>query len=151
RHHVGRDGAGACGPRDLRPDRAVRLRRDAAHGERRDARTPGDPRGARRRFDGEMTARRPWAVFRSRRMIVLFVLGFSSGIPLYLTGQTLQAWMTAVGIDVNRISAFAAVGLAYTFKFAWAPLLDRYRLPLLGRRRGWVLATQIGLLVAIAA
>jgi PAT family beta-lactamase induction signal transducer AmpG len=92
-----------------------------------------------------------WEVFRSRRMAVLFVLGFSSGIPYYLTSLTLQAWMTSVGIDIDSISAFASVGLAYALKFAWAPLLDRFRLPILGRRRGWVLACQLGLLVSIAA
>src|SRR5262249_3026312 len=80
-----------------------------------------------------------FAVFRSRRMVVLFVLGFSSGIPYYLTSQTLQAWMTAVGIDYGSISAFASVGLPYTLKFAWAPLLDRFPLPMLGPPPRWVL------------
>lgn len=90
-------------------------------------------------------------VFRSRRMAVLFVLGFSSGLPLLLTGQTLQAWLTAEGVPLGQIAAVSSVGLAYTFKFAWAPLLDRFQLPVLGRRRGWVLAFQIGLVAAIAA
>ncbi len=83
-------------------------------------------------------------------MAVLFLFGFSSGLPLYLTGQTLQAWMTSAGVELDKIAAFSLVGLAYTFKFAWAPLLDRFRLPFLGRRRGWVLVSQIGLIVAIA-
>jgi PAT family beta-lactamase induction signal transducer AmpG len=91
------------------------------------------------------------AVFRSRRMLVLFLLGFSSGLPLLLTGQTLQAWMTDVGVNLSQIAAFSAVGLAYTFKFLWAPLLDRYRLPGLTRRRGWILVFQLGLVFAIAA
>lgn len=91
------------------------------------------------------------AVFRSRRMAVLFVLGFSSGLPLLLTGQTLQAWLTAEGVPLGRIAAVSSVGLAYTCKFAWAPLLDRFQLPVLGRRRGWVLAFQLGLVAAIAA
>ncbi|MEO8707161.1 MAG: MFS transporter [Kofleriaceae bacterium] len=91
------------------------------------------------------------AIFRSRRMLVLFVLGFSSGLPLLLTGQTLQAWMASVDVRLDQIAAFSLVGLAYTFKFAWAPLLDRYQLPFLGRRRGWVLATQLALIVAIVA
>ena len=90
-------------------------------------------------------------VFRSRRMAVLFVLGFSSGLPLYLTGSTLQAWLTSEHVPLERIAAFSVVGLAYTFKFAWAPLLDRYAWPFLGRRRGWVLVTQLGLVAAIAA
>ena len=78
-------------------------------------------------------------VFRSRRMAVLFVLGFSSGLPLLLTGQTLQAWLTAEGVLLGRIAAVSSVGLAYTFKFAWAPLLDRFELP------------ELGLVAAIAA
>jgi MFS transporter, PAT family, beta-lactamase induction signal transducer AmpG len=90
------------------------------------------------------------AIFRSRRMAVLFFLGFSSGLPLLLTGQTLQAWLTAEGVPLDRIAAFSVVGLAYTFKFVWAPLLDRFRLPFLGRRRGWALALQLSLVVAIA-
>lgn len=89
-------------------------------------------------------------VFRTKRMAVLFLLGFSGGLPLLLTGQTLQAWMTAIGLDLGSIADLSAIGLAYTFKFAWAPLLDRYRLPFLGRRRGWCLALQLGLGVAIA-
>jgi PAT family beta-lactamase induction signal transducer AmpG len=89
-------------------------------------------------------------IFRSKRMAVLFLLGFSGGLPLLLTGQTLQAWMTAVGLDLGSIADLSAIGLAYTFKFLWAPLLDRYRLPLLGRRRGWLLAFQLALIVAIA-
>jgi len=90
-------------------------------------------------------------VFRSRRMAVLFALGFSSGLPLFLTGQTLQAWMTTAGVDIEKIAAFASVGLAYTFKFAWAPLLDRWSPPWLGRRRGWMITTQLALIAAIAA
>ena len=82
-------------------------------------------------------------------MLVLFLFGFSSGLPLYLTGQTLQAWLTSANVSVADIAAMSAVGLAYTFKFAWAPLLDRYALPFLGRRRGWVLVTQIGLVISI--
>jgi PAT family beta-lactamase induction signal transducer AmpG len=92
-----------------------------------------------------------FAVFRSRRMAALFLLGFSSGLPLLLTGQTLQAWLTAEHVSVAQIAAMSSVGLAYTFKFAWAPLIDRFALPFLGRRRGWVLVFQIGLCGAIAA
>ncbi len=83
-------------------------------------------------------------------MAVLFLLGFSGGLPLLLTGQTLQAWMTDEGVALGRIADLSAVGLAYTLKFAWAPLLDRYRLPILGRRRGWCLAFQLALALAIA-
>lgn len=91
------------------------------------------------------------AVFRSRRMAVLFLLGFSSGLPLYLTGNTLQAWLTTVGLELGQIATFSAIGLAYTFKFAWAPLFDWIALPFLGRRRGWLLALQLLLIAAIAA
>ncbi|MBX3156593.1 MAG: MFS transporter [Deltaproteobacteria bacterium] len=94
---------------------------------------------------------RMFEVFRSRRMAALFLLGFSSGLPLYLTGSTLQAWMTDAHVSLDDIAAMNVVGLAYTFKFAWAPLLDRFTLPFLGRRRGWLVATQVGLVVAIAA
>jgi MFS transporter, PAT family, beta-lactamase induction signal transducer AmpG len=89
-------------------------------------------------------------VFRSKRMVVLFLFGFSGGLPLLLTSQTLQAWMTAVGVDLGGIADLSSIGLAYTFKFLWAPLLDRYRLPFLGRRRGWLLAFQLGLIATIA-
>jgi MFS transporter, PAT family, beta-lactamase induction signal transducer AmpG len=96
------------------------------------------------------TSNRGLTVFRSKRMAVLFLFGFSGGLPLLLTGQTLQAWMTAVGLDLGSIAELSAVGLAYTFKFVWAPVLDYVRLPFLGRRRGWLLVFQLGLVVAIA-
>jgi PAT family beta-lactamase induction signal transducer AmpG len=89
-------------------------------------------------------------VFRSRRVLVLALLGFASGLPLLLTSQTLGAWLAADGVDLTTIGALSLVGLPYTFKWAWAPLLDRYHLPFLGRRRGWMLACQLGLMVAIA-
>jgi MFS transporter, PAT family, beta-lactamase induction signal transducer AmpG len=100
----------------------------------------------------EALQRRPdlFAVFTSRRMAVLFLLGFSSGLPNLLTSQTLQAWMDAVGLDLGRIANLNAIGLAYTLKFLWAPLFDRWRLPFLGRRRGWLLALQLLLIGAIA-
>ena len=82
-------------------------------------------------------------------MVVVFLLGFSGGLPLLLTSQTLQAWMTGSGATLDQLAALSTVGLAYTFKFAWAPLLDRYALPFLGRRRGWLLATQLALAAAI--
>jgi PAT family beta-lactamase induction signal transducer AmpG len=89
-------------------------------------------------------------VFRRRRVLVIALLGFSSGLPLHLTGQTLLAWLTDDGLSVEAIAAFAAVGLPYTVKWLWAPLLDRYRMPLLGRRRGWLLVLQIALAGGIA-
>ncbi|HUJ87848.1 MAG TPA: MFS transporter [Burkholderiales bacterium] len=90
------------------------------------------------------------AVFRSRRILVLLLLGFASGLPLALTGGTLQAWLTVKGVDLTTIGLFALVGQPYTYKFLWAPLMDRYSIPLLGRRRGWLLLTQLALLGAIA-
>lgn len=84
------------------------------------------------------------------RMLVAFSMGFASGMPLLLTGSVLQAWMTKEGVDLSTIGLFALVGLPYTLKFLWAPLLDRFTLPLLGRRRGWLLLMQCSLAVSIA-
>ena len=89
-------------------------------------------------------------VFRSRKILVLLLLGFSSGLPLALTGGTLQAWLTVKGVDLTTIGLFALVGQPYTYKFLWAPLMDRYTIPLLGRRRGWLVLTQLALLGTIA-
>ncbi|VAW80757.1 AmpG permease [hydrothermal vent metagenome] len=90
-------------------------------------------------------------VILSWRMLVTLLMGFSSGLPLLLTGSVLQAWMTDEGVDLGTIGLFALVGLPYTLKFLWAPLVDRYALPLLGRRRGWLLLIQVCLMVSIAA
>ena len=77
------------------------------------------------------------------RLLVVTVLGFASGLPLALTGQAMQAWLSGEGIDVATIGFLSLVGLPYTFKFLWAPLLDRFdSLPLLGRRRGWLVLCQ---------
>ena len=91
------------------------------------------------------------ALFARPKMLALLVFGFSSGLPFYLTGRVLQAWMTVEGVDLATIGAFSLVALPYSFKFVWAPLLDRYIPPFLGRRRGWLLLTQLALLGAIAA
>jgi PAT family beta-lactamase induction signal transducer AmpG len=82
-------------------------------------------------------------------MLVAFAMGFSCGLPLLLTGSVLQAWMTEDGVDLSTIGLFALVGVPYTVKFLWAPLIDRYTLPLLGRRRGWLLAVQLALMLVI--
>ena len=79
----------------------------------------------------------------------MFALGFSSGLPLYLTGSTLSAWMKNEGVSLKTIGIFSLVGFSYTFKFAWAPLMDRYYPPFLGRRRGWLLITQVLLGIAL--
>jgi len=82
-------------------------------------------------------------VYGSKRVLCLTGLGFSSGLPLALTGTTLQAWMTSAQVDLTLIGIFSLVGLPYTLKMLWAPLMDRFSLPWLGRRRGWVLLTQV--------
>lgn len=93
----------------------------------------------------------PLRIFAQPKMAVLLVLGFSSGLPFYLTSKTLQAWMTTAKVDLATIGFFSLVTLPYSLKFVWAPLMDRYTPPFLGRRRGWVLITQIALLLVIAA
>ena len=90
-------------------------------------------------------------VFSNRKMAALLFLGFSSGLPLFLTSQTLQAWMTTEEVDLAAIGYFSLVTLPYTFKFLWSPLLDSIVPPFLGRRRGWLVISQIALLLAIAA
>lgn len=90
-------------------------------------------------------------IFRNRRIGAMLTLGFASGLPLALTSGTLQAWMTVEGLDIKTIGFFSLVGQAYIFKFLWAPLMDRYTPPLLGRRRGWLMLTQLGLVAGIAA
>lgn len=84
-------------------------------------------------------------------MGVILLLGFSSGLPLALTSGTLQAWMAVENVELSTIGVFTLVGLPYTLKFLWAPIMDRYVPPLLGRRRGWILITQLGLILGIAA
>jgi PAT family beta-lactamase induction signal transducer AmpG len=79
------------------------------------------------------------------RLAVVTLLGFASGLPLALTGQAMQAWLTADGVDIATIGFLSLVGLPYTFKFLWAPLMDRFELPGLGRRRGWLVLTQLAL------
>jgi PAT family beta-lactamase induction signal transducer AmpG len=93
----------------------------------------------------------PIRIFGQPKMGILLLLGFSSGLPFYLTSKTLQAWMTTAKVDLATIGFFSLVTLPYSLKFVWAPVMDRYIPPFLGRRRGWVLITQILLLIAIAA
>ena len=90
------------------------------------------------------------AIFTNRRVGAMLLLGFSSGLPLALTTGTLQAWATAGGVDIKTIGFLTLVGSAYTLKFLWAPLMDRFVPPLCGRRRGWMLFTQILVMLAIA-
>jgi MFS transporter, PAT family, beta-lactamase induction signal transducer AmpG len=94
--------------------------------------------------------RRVLNVFRSRKMAAILVLGFSSGLPLYLTSRTLQAWMTVAGVDLTTIGLFSLVGLPYSLKFLWSPLIDRFSFPFLGRRKGWLFTTQAALAAGTA-
>jgi PAT family beta-lactamase induction signal transducer AmpG len=87
----------------------------------------------------------------NRRVATILFLGFSSGLPLALSGGTLQAWLTVEGVDIKTIGLFTLVGLPYTLKFLWSPLLDRFAFPLFGRRRGWILVSQALLLILIFA
>lgn len=82
-------------------------------------------------------------------MLVAFVMGFASGLPLLLTITVLQAWMKERGVDLSVIGMMSLVGLPYTVKFLWAPLFDRYTLPFLGRRKGWILLAQVALMLSI--
>ncbi|GIK45643.1 MAG: AmpG family muropeptide MFS transporter [Rhodocyclaceae bacterium] len=91
------------------------------------------------------------AALFNRRMLICVFTGFSSGLPLFILLNLLPAWLKTEGMSLTAIGAMTLVQMPYTWKFLWSPLLDRYALPLLGRRRGWMLATQIGLLVSVAA
>jgi len=93
--------------------------------------------------------RRLWDALREKRMMAILLLGASSGLPFNLTLSTLQAWLADAGVDIKTIGIFALVGLPYSFKFLWAPLLDRYLPPFLGRRRGWIVIFQAALALAI--
>jgi PAT family beta-lactamase induction signal transducer AmpG len=91
------------------------------------------------------------APFLSLRIFWVLLLGFSSGVPLALTGSTLQAWMQSEGVDLKVIGVFSLVGLPYAVKCLWAPVMDRFVPPFLGRRRGWMLVAQAALVLALAA
>ncbi|MCM2282914.1 MAG: AmpG family muropeptide MFS transporter, partial [Bdellovibrionaceae bacterium] len=86
----------------------------------------------------------------SWKMLILLLMGMSSGLPLALTGGTLKAWMTDAGVDLTTIGFFSFVGLPYTLKFLWAPFTDRFTVPGFGRRRGWVIGSQLGLVASTA-
>jgi PAT family beta-lactamase induction signal transducer AmpG len=85
------------------------------------------------------------------RHAAVALLGFASGLPLALTGQAMQAWLTMEGLSLATIGFLSLVGIPYTFKFLWAPLMDRYDLPWLGRRRGWLVLTQLALAAVLYA
>lgn len=85
----------------------------------------------------------------NNRLIAILLLGFSSGLPLALTSSTLQAWFTEAHINLITIGALSLVGIPYTLKFLWAPVMDHYSLLWLGRRKGWILLMQLGLVISL--
>jgi PAT family beta-lactamase induction signal transducer AmpG len=93
-------------------------------------------------------AQSTWTAILNRRMLVCVFTGFASGMPLYLLIQLVPAWLRDSGVSLTEIGLFALVGLPYTWKFLWAPLMDRVKLPL-GLRRGWMLLAQVALIVTI--
>ena len=112
--------------------------------------TAGGAKGAR--LPDPAPARETWreALFNRRMLICVFV-GFSSGLPLYLLINLLPAWLRSEGVDLKSIGLFALIGLPYTWKFLWSPFLDRFAIPWLGRRRGWMFAMHLALLASIPA
>ena len=103
---------------------------------------------------GRQTWLRALAVYRDPKLLAIFAMGFSSGLPLPLTTTTLTYWLARDGLDKTSIGLVTLFGMPYALKFVWAPLLDHWTLPglaSLGRRRGWILALQAGLVAAIAS
>ena len=92
-----------------------------------------------------------WRHYFNRKMLICVMLGFTSGLPLFILYNLLSAWLRAEQVDLTAIGLFALVGFPYTWKFIWSPFMDRFQLPLLGRRRGWMFLTQLCLMVVIAA
>ncbi|MBT8065283.1 MAG: AmpG family muropeptide MFS transporter [Gammaproteobacteria bacterium] len=94
---------------------------------------------------------RDWkAILLNRKMVTCIFLGFSSGMPLWVLISLVPAWLRTEGIDLSTIGLFSLATLPYTWKFIWSPLMDRYKPPFLGRRRGWALMTQVALMISIA-
>ncbi|MEH6825740.1 MAG: AmpG family muropeptide MFS transporter [Motiliproteus sp.] len=92
-----------------------------------------------------------WRSIFNRRMLICLFIGFSSGLPLYILYQLIPAWLRDQGVSLETIGLFSLVAFPYTWKFLWSPALDRYVPPLFGRRRGWMLITQVALLISIGA
>jgi len=87
----------------------------------------------------------------NRRMLICVFTGFTSGLPLYVVFQLIPAWMRVEGVGLAEIGFFTLIQMPYIWKFLWSPVMDRYTLPFLGRRRGWMLVTQLALMLSIAA
>lgn len=98
-----------------------------------------------------MSAFERYRILLDRRMLICIGTGFASGLPLYLLIQLVPAWLRLEGVSLTAIGFFTAITYPYTLKFLWSPLLERYSVPLLGRRRGWMLVTQIALVLSIAS
>jgi MFS transporter, PAT family, beta-lactamase induction signal transducer AmpG len=113
----------------------------------------GDPSGTSATPRPRSSWREGFAVYLQRRVLIVLLLGFSSGLPLALSGSTLLVWMRESGVDLGTIGLFALVGTPYTLKFIWAPLVDALHVPFLtralGRRRGWLVLSQLLLIGAI--
>jgi PAT family beta-lactamase induction signal transducer AmpG len=92
-----------------------------------------------------------WRDLLNRRMLICIFIGFSSGLPLFILLNLVAAWLRSEGVDLKSIGLFALIQFPYTWKFLWSPLMDRFSLGRLGRRRGWMLGTQVLLLLSIAA
>ena len=92
-----------------------------------------------------------WRSLLNGRMLAVLLLGFSSGLPLFTLIYLMQAWLAKSGVDIKALGLFALVGFPYTFKFLWAPFMDRYSIGRLGRRRGWMALTQLALFLVIGA
>jgi PAT family beta-lactamase induction signal transducer AmpG len=92
-----------------------------------------------------------WKALGDKRIVAVLLMSFASGMPFNLSGSgfAFQAWLASAGVDLKSIGLFSLVSLPYSFKFLWAPLLDRYVPPFLGRRRGWIVIFQACLAVAI--
>ena len=87
----------------------------------------------------------------NKRMLICIFTGFSSGLPLFILYQLVPGWLRSEGVSLTEIGLFSLIGIPYVWKFLWSPLMDRYSLPVLGRRRSWMLASQVLLLISIAA
>lgn len=90
-----------------------------------------------------------WRKIFSRSMLICIFTGFTSGLPLYFLINLIPAWLRSEHVDLKTIGLMALIGLPFTWKFIWSPVIDLVRLPFLGRRRGWMLVTQIGLLLTL--
>ena len=93
------------------------------------------------------------SVYLEKRLIIIFLMGFASGLPLLLSGATLSIWLTEARVSLTTIGLFTLVGTPYTVKYLWAPLIDRLPVPVLskflGRRRAWMVVIQLGLMGSI--